>query len=135
MKSESCFVDKARIGAYCVGILGTFLIMAGSVWFMRQNTQPAPIDKKRVEERRKAASEVSQTARELESYAILDPGKGQVRLPVVENDGQKLKLGAAAKLIIQEWQNPAAGRSNLLARWSRFNPPPVKPPEQKSPFE
>lgn len=129
MKSESSSGDQARIAAYCVGILGSFLIMAGIVWLMRQYTQPPPVDGKRVEERRKAAVEALLAAKDLETYGYIDATKGQVRLPVVETDGQKLKLGRAAQLTLQEWKNPAAGRSNLIARWSRFNPPP--PPPQK----
>ena len=129
MKSESCCTDKLRAGAYCVGILGSFLVMAGIVWLMRQYTQPPPVDNKRVEERLKAANEVIATAKDLETYAYIDSTKGQVRVPILENDGQKLKLGRAAQLTIQEWKNPAAGRSNLIERWSRFNPPP--PPPQK----
>ena len=135
MKSESCCGDKARVAAYCFGILGSFLIMAGLVWLVRQYTQPPAIDSKRIGERRKAAADVMQAGKELESYAIIDSGKEQVRLPVLENDGQTLRLGRAAQLIIQEWKDPAAGRSNLLARWSRFNPPPPKQEEKKSEFE
>ena len=131
MKSESCCADKARIAAYCVGILGSLFIMAGIVWLMRQYTQPPPIDAKRIEERHKAANEVMAAAKDLETYGYIDATKGQVRLAVLENDGQKLKLGKAAQLIIQEWKNPAAGRTNLIARWSRFNPPPAPPPPSK----
>ncbi|MBM3836734.1 MAG: hypothetical protein FJ398_02020 [Verrucomicrobia bacterium] len=128
MNSESCCGDKARIGAYCVGILGSFLVMAGIVWLMRQYTQPPPVDGKRIEERRKAAAEANLAVKELETYGYIDATKGQVRLPVVENDGQKLKLGRAAQLTLQEWKDPAAGRSNLIARWNKFNPPPKPPP-------
>ncbi|MBI4660053.1 MAG: hypothetical protein HY735_14530 [Verrucomicrobia bacterium] len=135
MKSESCCGDKARIAAYCVGILGSFLIMAGMVWLMRQYTQPPPPDLKRIEERRKAAREASLAAQELETYGYIDATKGQVRLPVLEIEGQALKLGRAAQLVMQEWKNSAGGRSNLVARWARFNPPPPKPVEKKSEFE
>jgi hypothetical protein len=129
MNSESCCGDKARVAAYCVGILGSFLIMAGIVWLMRQYTQPPPVDGKRVQERRKAAAEANLALKDLETYGYIDATKGQVRLPVVESDGQKFKAGRAAQLTIQEWKNPAAGRSNLIARWNQFNPPP--PPPQK----
>lgn len=129
MKSESCCADKARVAVYCVGILGTFLIMAGIVWLMRDYTKPPPVDGKRAAERRKAATEAILAAKDLETYGYIDSTKGQVRLPVLENDGQKLKLGPAAQLTVQEWKDPAAGRSNLIARWNRFNPPP--PPPQK----
>lgn len=116
-------------------MLGSFLIIAGLIWLLRQYTLPPPPDAKRVDERRKALADVKIAAKELETYGYIDSGKGLVRLPVVENDGMRQKLSRAAELIIQEWENPAAGRSNLLARWSRFNPPPPKPVEQKSPFE
>ena len=124
MKNGSCCADKAQCAAYCVGVLGAFLIVAGLVWMLRHYTQAPPPDKTRVAERTKAALEVSQAAKEqLQSYGFIDPAKGQVRLTV----------DRAVELTIAQWRDPAAGYSNLVARVNRFNPPP--PPPKPSPFE
>lgn len=115
---------KSTTGIYAIGIIGSFLIMAGLVWVLRYYTQPPAADGARIEERRKAAAELSQaTTDQLNSYGILDPAKGLVRLPIQHS----------MQIVLKEWQNPAAGRSNLLARLKQANPPP--PPAAPSQFE
>ena len=37
------FLDSARLTAYAISIVGTFLIVAMLVWAMRHYTQPAPV--------------------------------------------------------------------------------------------
>jgi hypothetical protein len=112
--------------AYAAGILGSFLIVAALVWAMRHYTQPPPLGEDRVALRKKALAELRATeAEELTTYAWLDQGKGIVRLPIVE----------AMKLTLRDWQNPAAARSNLIARVEKATAAPPKAPEKPSPFE
>ena len=112
--------------AYVVGILGCFLIVAAMVWAMRHYTQPPPLGEDRVALRKKALAELrAAEAEELNTYAWLDQGKGIVRLPIAE----------AMKLSLREWQNPAAARSNLIARVQKATAAPPKAPETPSPFE
>jgi hypothetical protein len=112
--------------AYVIGILGCFLIVAALVWAMRHYTQPAPLGEDRVAVRKKALAELRQAeAEELNNYGWVDQGKGVVRLPIAE----------AMKLSLREWQNPAAARSNLIARVEKATAAPPKAPEKPSPFE
>ncbi|MEW6160004.1 MAG: hypothetical protein AB1813_21450 [Verrucomicrobiota bacterium] len=114
---------KVSVG-YVIAILGTFLIMAAMVWLMRRYTQPAPLAADRVAERKKASAEVATASKAaLETYGWIDPSKGIVRLPV----------DRAMELTIKNAQNPAASRSNLIARVEKKFPPP--PPPAPSQFE
>jgi len=99
--------------AYTVGILGSFLIVAALVWAMRHYSQPPALGQDRVE------------AEELNTYGWLDQSKGIVRLPIAE----------ARKLALVAWQNPAAARSNLIARVEKATAAPPKAPEKPSAFE
>src|SRR5947208_515684 len=110
--------------AYIVAILGAFLIVAGLVWAMHRYTQPPPLGEARATERAKALSEVRAAEKDtLENVAWINQSNGIVRL----------RIDDAMNLVLREWQNPAAARSNLLARTAKAYPPPPPPP--KSPFE
>jgi hypothetical protein len=112
--------------AYVTGILGSFLIVAVLVWAMRHYTQPSPLGEDRVALRKKALAELrAAEAEELNTYGWLDQSKGLVRLPIAE----------ARKLALRDWQNPAAARSNLIARVEKATALPPKAPEKPSAFE
>jgi hypothetical protein len=108
-------------------ILGAFLIVAVLIWAMEHYTRPAPLNAGRAAERAQALRELrAAEAESLHTTAWLDQSKGIVRLRIED----------AMKIVEREWQNPAAGRSNLLARLEKANPPPPPPPPAKpSPFE
>jgi len=112
-----------------VAIAGTFLIVAALVYVMRKYTQPAPLGEARIQERKKALADVQAASAEaLNNYGWQDQGKGLVRLKIAE----------AMRLTVQEYQNPAAARSNLIARADNaFAPPPAPPkvPEKPNQFE
>jgi hypothetical protein len=118
---------RERTGlAYLAGILGSFLIVAALVWAMQHYTQPPPLGEDRVVLRKKALAELRATeASELDSYGWVDQGKGVVRLPINE----------AMKLTLRDWQNPAAGRSNLVARVEKATAVSPPAPAKPSPFE
>src|SRR2546428_9506268 len=113
--------SSSYFGVYLIGILGSFLIVAGLVWVLRQYTRPAPLNQARVQERLKNLRELNAQSTEiLNNYAWQDASKGIVRLPI----------DRAIELVLEEWKNPALGRSNLLARLDKANPPPPpKAPE------
>ena len=93
--------------AYAIAIVGTFLIMAALVWWMYHYTHPAPLGADRAQERYKNLREVRDAdAKLLNEYDWQDKTKEIVRLPIAR----------AMELTVQEWQNPAAARSNLVAR-------------------
>ncbi len=41
----------------------------------------------------------------------------------------------AKELVLEEWQNPVAARSNLMERAAKAFAPAPKPPEKKSVYE
>ncbi len=123
MKLPSCCADKASLGAWIVGIAGLFLILVVLAGLVRQRTAPPAIDEARKELRRRNLVEMraaNQAA--LETYALLDPTKGIVRLPIER----------AMQLTLELWRDPAAGRSNLLSRLATAT---AKPPEKPNPYE
>ena len=126
IKTDSCCAGKGRCTAYVIGILGTFLLMAGLVWLMRHYTQPTPLGANRAAERIKNLKEMRAANEDaISSYAWQDQAKGLVRLSVAR----------AMEITLQEWQNPAAARSNLIARMEKATAPPPKAPEKPSEFE
>ena len=109
-----------------IAILGCFLIIAALVWAMHHYTQPPPLGEDRVAVRKKALAELRAAEAEgLNTYGWVDQAKGVVRLPIAE----------AMKMTLLEWQNPAAARSNLIARVEKATAAPPKAPEKPSPFE
>ena len=106
--------SSLEVAINAVAVVGVLLIMAGLIWLMYFYTQPAPVDEARWVERQRNLAEVNaQNKEQLDNYAWIDQGRGIVRLPVAR----------AMELTIQEWQNPAAGRTHLLALLERSVPP------------
>ena len=109
-----------------IGILGAFLIVAGLVYAMNYYPRPPPLNQARVVERKKALAEIrAENEKALNNYEVADPGKGIVRL----------KIERAMELIIDEYKNPMAARTNLVARAERAGAPAPKPPEPPNKFE
>jgi hypothetical protein len=125
MNSEPC-CQKIRLGAYAAGLLGAFLIVALLVRLMQSYTQAPSISATRAEERLKIMSDFKAANDPLlEKYEWQDQGKGFVRIP----------LERAKELVLEEWKNPEAARSNLMARAAKEFAPAPKVPEKKSVFE
>ena len=115
------------VAALIIGVLGSFLVLAGLAWAIHHYTQPPPLTENRAEVRARALAELrAAEAEALEHPGWIDPTKGIVRLPIAE----------AMKMVEQEWgQNPAAARSNLISRVEKATALPPKAPEKPSPFE
>jgi hypothetical protein len=97
-----------------VSVLGTFFILAGLIYLMYHYTRTGEVDRARWAERTKNLAELRAANQEqLENYGWIDQKQDRVRLPVAR----------AMELTVSEWQNPAAGRSNLLARLEKALPP------------
>ena len=112
--------------AYIVAALGTFLIMAGLVWITIQYTRPAPLNTARINERYDNLKKLrAEEAKTLNEYDWQDQAKGFVRLPITN----------AMELIVREYQNPAAARSNLIARVEKATAAPPKAPEKPNQYE
>jgi hypothetical protein len=125
-RSNSLGGDRARVTAWVVGIIGTFLLMAFRVFVMWHYTRPEPVGANRVAERYKNLKELRETeAQVLNDYDWQNKDKGIVRIPIQR----------AMELTLKEWQNPAVARSNLIARVKQATAPPPKPPEKPNPYE
>ena len=113
--------------AYILGILGSFLIVAGLVWAMLHYTRPQPLGEDRAVVRAKALAELRAAENEaMNTTAWLDQSKGLVRLRVED----------AMKMVEQEWgKNPSTARSNLMSRVEKAMAVPPKAPEKPSQFE
>ena len=108
---------KCCSGLTVLGVAGSFLVMAWLVWLMRSYTKPPSLEAVRAGERYKIKAEFeAANAPPIGGYDWADKDKGFVRIPVER----------AKELILQEWQNPAAGRSNLVARAAKAFAPAVK---------
>jgi len=126
MNRQQTPFDVARATAYAIGIVGTFLIVALLVLAMQHYTQPAPVGANRVEERYNILQDQrAADAKALNEYDWQDKDKGVVRLPVQR----------AVELTLQEWQNPAAARSNLISRMEKATAVPPPPPAKPNPYE
>jgi hypothetical protein len=109
-----------------VGILGAFLIVGGLVYAMKRYIPPAPINQARIDERKKALADIQAEAEKgLNNYEVLDAGKGLVRL----------RVDRAMELTLEDYKNPAAARSNLIARAEKAAAAPPKAPETPGKFE
>lgn len=99
---------------YAVVIVVAFLLVWGLVRALQHYATPAPVGAPRAEERAKARKEADEDAKKvMDVYELVDKDRGIVRVPV----------GEARKAFLAEWSNPAAGRSNLLARLAKASAP------------
>jgi hypothetical protein len=118
--------ERARAVAWVVGGLGTFLIMAVLVAILIRYTRPVDLTAARAQERRQFLAEVRKAdAEAVGGYAWLHRDKGFLRVPV----------DRGIELVLKEWQNPAAARSNLIARVEKAKELPPPPPEAVNPYE
>jgi hypothetical protein len=93
------------------------------VALLLRTTRPEDLAAARTRERLQFREEVrAADAQALSRYAWQDQAKGLVRIPIER----------AMELVIREWQDPAAARSNLIARVEVATAPP---PEPENPYE
>lgn len=125
MNSEA--VPRRGTWALVTGVLGSLLVIAGLAWAIHRYTRPAPLGEDRAAIRAKALAEVrAAETQALNNTGWVDPVKGIVRLRIQD----------AMNLVEREWgRNPAAARSNLIARVEKATAPPPKAPEKPSEFE
>ena len=119
---------NSRFGFYAsaMGIVGSLLIVGALAWAIHEYTHPAPLGEDRATFRAGTLAEMrAAEAEALNNVGWVDQGKGLVRLPIKD----------AMALVLREWQNPPAARSNLIERVEKATAPPPKAPEKPSPFE
>jgi hypothetical protein len=125
-ENKSCYGCTAKV-AWAIAVVGAILIVVFLDRQLKAYTQAPPVDAGRAEERAKNLAEIRNAEAEaLDHTGWVDQSKGIVRL----------KIDDAMQLMEQNWKNPAAGRSNLLERVAKANPPPPPPaPTKPSEFE
>ena len=115
--SPDCCKQTGVCG-YVAAVIGSFLIVAGLVWIMFHYTRPEPVNAERAAQRRKALVDLRAANAEVldnPNYVWQIPARGVVRMPI----------DRAMELSLKLWQNPAAARSNLIARVEKATAPQV----------
>ena len=118
---------KRPVWPAVIGVLGSIVIVAGLAWAIHRYTFPAALGQDRATARAKALAELRGVEKQaLENTGWIDPAKGVVRLRIED----------AMSLVERDWgRNPAAARSNLIARVEKVTAAPPKAPEKPSEFE
>ncbi len=123
-ENKNCSV--CRVWPVAIAMLGACLIFGALIWAMRYYTKPPGLDQARAAMRAEKLAQLhaDETAA-LNHVGWIDRGKGVVRLPIE----------VAMQMVEQEWQNPAAARSNLIARVEKATAVPPPAPAKPNPFE
>lgn len=104
---NSSFSKIIRRLALALSLICALLAIAGLAWLLLRNTQMSPANQARVEQRLKMLSDLRAANEDLlQNYDWINKEKGIVRIPIAR----------AKELILQEWKDPVAARSNLMAR-------------------
>ncbi len=116
-RSTQVFLVVSRV----MGVMSCFLIVAALTLALHHYLRPSPLGQDRAATRTKALGDMRGGEDEgLSTPAWLDRSKGTVRLPIA----------AAMNLTLSEWSwDPAAARSNLIARIEMATAPPPRPTE------
>ncbi len=112
MSQDCC--KKTGFGIYAITFIGCFLIVVGLVYGMLSIARPSAVGTPRAEERKNNLVEARQAdADALNSYGWVDQNKGLVRLPIEK----------AMEVTVQEWQDPAKGRAEMISRLKAASAP------------
>lgn len=112
--------------AAALGFAVACFILAVPILGLKHLAHPPAIDADRAAARAKALGELcGAESNALNSAGWIDQNRGLVRLPIA----------LALKITENEWQNPAAARSNLIARVEKATAPAPPAPVKSNPFE
>jgi hypothetical protein len=126
MNRETNKETQNGAAAAAMGFVMVCCLLAALILAAKPSACPPAIDADSAAARAKALAEL----RTAESNALNHPGwidqnRGLVRLPI----------SVALQITENEWQNPAAARSNLIARAEKAAAPAAPAPAKPSPFE
>ncbi|MCP5519012.1 MAG: hypothetical protein H7A45_17350 [Verrucomicrobiales bacterium] len=123
MTMESGPGGMGRNTAWFIGVAGALLVVGGLAWLMVARTTPPGIDQERATLRRQTRAELQGADQQaLTSAALINAEKGLYRIPIQD----------AMRLMQVKWEDPAAGRADLLARLEAAT---AKPPPAANPYE
>lgn len=109
-----------------LGFLAAGFLFAALVLVVRHSVSVPAIDASRAAERAKDLADIRATeVQMLDNPGWIDQPRGIVRLPI----------DIAMQMAAQEWQNPAAARTNLIAREERATAPAPVVPAKPNAFE
>ncbi len=123
---NSNFSKTIRRLGLALSIMCVLLAIAGVAWLALRNTQTPPPNQARVEQRLKLLTDLRGASEDvLQTYDWQNKEKGVVRVPIAR----------AKELTAQEWKDPAAARSNLMARAAVALAVPPPPDAVPNPYE
>jgi hypothetical protein len=127
MQMNGSLSKKTIFAMYLLAGLGCCLIVFAVVKVTQKYTRPEPVAQTKVETRYKNLAEVRTTAdATLNTYGwVGSPTNGFVRLPIQQ----------AMEITVAEGKNPAAARSNLIAKAEKFYFKPPPPPAAPNKYE
>jgi hypothetical protein len=126
MNHESNHHSPTGATAAALGFIIACLVIAAVVLAMKASTRPPAIDADNAAARAKALAELRVAeSNSLNHAGWIDRSRGLVRLPI----------SLAMKITENEWQNPTAARSNLIARVERAAAPAPAAAAKSNPFE
>ncbi len=109
-----------------LGFLLASFLFAAFVLVVKHSVSVPAIDADRAAVFAKDLAEIRATeAQDLSHAGWIDQQRGIVRLPIA----------VAMKLAAKEWRNPAAARSNLIAREEKASAPAPAAPPKANPFD
>jgi len=115
---------RAHLFSFVVAAVAALLLVGVLVLIMVRVTRPESVSEGRAAERKKVLVQTrNEEAQVLNHYDRVGAGPGFVRM----------KIDDAMRLTVKEYQNPAAARTNLVARADKAGTPPPQaapPPNQ-----
>jgi hypothetical protein len=113
-------------GAAALGFVVACFILAALILAMKHFAHPPAIDADQAAARAKVLADLhTAESNALNNAGWIDQNRGLVRLPI----------SVALQITENEWQNPAAARSNLMARVEKATAPAPAGPAKSNPFE
>jgi len=126
MNQETNHQAPNGAGAAALGFVMLCFILAGLMLAMKHFARPPAIDADQAVARGKVLADLrTAESNALNNAGWIDQNRGLVRLPI----------SVALQITENEWQNPAAARSNLNARVEKATAPAPVAPAKPSVFE
>jgi len=126
MNRETNNQNPNGAAAAALGFIIACLMVAALILAMKQASHPPAIDADAAAARVKALTDLrAAEANALNNPGWIDQNRGLVRLPI----------SLAMQISENEWQNPVAARSNLIARVEKAAAPAPPAPAKPNPFE
>jgi len=126
MNQETNHQNSNGAAGAALGFISVCFIVGALMLAVKHATHPSAIDADAAAARVKALAELHVAESNALNHAgWIDQNRGLVRLPI----------SLAMQISENEWQNPVAARSNLIARVEKAATPAPPAPAKPNPFE